>query len=264
MRGRRERTPLENALMCLIARAPMTGSELTRLLTRYPLAGTGKSPGAVYPALHRLAETGLVCGRPRRMGTDRSLALRARHRRAAAGGPVIARERGTVQEFGLTREGVVRLTAWAARRVTRREVLERPEHLMLRFALLPGLAGPTAARRLVLQCRRVCRELAEELVDEIEGQRGEASPSARLAMECTLALLEARVAWAQRAEAELARYAARAPELDAPRPARDVRAVLDALPDRLRKWVRCLRWDGSIAPELSTRPRPPPGRGRLL
>lgn len=225
--------------MCLIARAPMTGSELTRLLTRYPLAGTGKSPGAVYPALYRLAEAGLVFGRPRWTRTDRSLALRARLRRQAAGGPPVARERGTVQEFGLTGKGVVRLRAWATRRVTRTEVLERPEHLMLRFSLCTGLSGPTVARRLTLQCRRVCRELAAELAGEIDRGGGTASPSGRLAMECSLCLLEARVEWSWRAEIELARQARWEPELDTPPPAREAMVVLDMLPRRIRKWVRC-------------------------
>jgi DNA-binding transcriptional ArsR family regulator len=225
--------------MCLIARAPMTGSELTRLLTRYPLAGTGKSPGAVYPALYRLAEAGLVCGRPRWVRSDRSQALRARLRRAAAGGPLMARERGTVREFGLTHMGVVRLRVWATRRVTRTEVLERPEHLMLRFSLCTGLVGPSAARRVALQCRRVCRDLVADMSREIAGRGGTASPSARLAMECSLDLLEARVGWSRRAEWELARQARREPELDTPSPTREVMVVLDGLPRRIRKRIRC-------------------------
>jgi hypothetical protein len=225
--------------MCLIARAPMTGSEITGLLTRYPLAGTGKSPGAVYPALYRLAEAGLVCGRPRWTRTDRSRALRARLRRAAAGGPPVPPERGTVREFGLTHAGVVRLRAWATRRVTRTEVLERPEHMMLRFALCTGLAGPTAARRVALQCRRVCRDMAADMSSELARRVRTASPSARLAMECSLELLETRVAWSRRAERELERQAKREPELDTPSPTREVMVVLDGLPHRIRKRVRC-------------------------
>ena len=263
----RERTPLQNALMCLIARAPMTGSELTRLLTRYPLAGSGKSPGAVYPALHRLADAGLVFGRPRWTRTGRSWEVRARLRRSAAGGPPVRRERGTVQEFGLSRDGVVHLRAWVTRRVTRTEVLERPEHLLLRFSFCTGLSGPTAARRLALQCRRVCRAMAVELADEIEAEGDMASPSARLAMECSLALLETRVQWSLRADAELARHARQAPELDTPPPARDVMIVLDGLPRRIRKCIR-RPLPGELNPWGRSRPtaaRPPPhpsGRGR--
>ena len=237
--------------MCLIARAPLTGSELTRLLTRYPLAGTGKSPGAVYPALHRLAEAGLLCRRPRWVRTDRSRALRARLARAAAGGPVQGPVGGTVEEFGLTPVGVARLRVWATRRVTRTEVLERPEHLMLRFALCTGLSGPTAARKLALQCRRVCRDLAVELVQEIQRSGADSSPSARLALQLTLALLEARVAWSERAEVALARHAAREPALDTPPPARDVMALLDALPEDVRARIRWPLRDGTILPARS-------------
>lgn len=247
--------------MCLLARAPMTGSELVGLLRRYPLAGTGKSPGAVYPALYRLADAGLVCGRPRHTGSSRSRALHQKASPAAAvGSPVVALERGTVQEFGLTRAGVERLRGWACRRVTRQEVLERPEHLMLRFAMCTGLSGPTAARRVARQCRRVCGALAGELVEELERERGRASPSARLALQCTLALLQARVSWSRQAEAELDRHAARAPELDLAPPARDVLAALDRLPSRIRRRIRWPLRDG-LGPLASTgRPataRPP-------
>jgi DNA-binding PadR family transcriptional regulator len=243
--ARYHRTPLEYGLMCLIARAPMTGSQLVTLLRRYPLAGTGKSPGAVYPALYRLEEAGLVCARTRRTSHVRALYA------ARRGGP----GREGPREFGLTGEGVIRLRRWATRRVTRTEVLERPEHLLLRFAMCTGLAGPTAARRVALQCRRVCAELARELAEDIDRLRGTASPSARLALECTLALIEARVAWSRRAEVELARHAVREPELDAPPAARQVMAVLDRLPARIRDQ---LRWPWRDGPPPKPPPKPPP------
>ena len=266
------RTPLEYGLMSLIARAPMTGSQLVRLLRRYPLAGSGQSPGAVYPALYRLEAAGLVRGRMRALSRIRGFtptplptwtqwtreANLARAVRASRrGGSDVAGRRGRpgVQEFGLTRDGVARLREWSLRRVTRAEVLERPQHLLLRFAMCTGLSGPTAARRLALQCRRVCGELASELAEEIDRQRGRASPSARLAMECTLALLEARVAWSRRAEIELARHAARDPALDTPPPARDVMLVLDRLPQRIRAM---LRWPWRDGPPPTPPPKPLP------
>lgn len=250
--------------MCLIARAPMTGSQLVTLLRRYPLAGTGKSPGAVYPALYRLEEAGLVCARSRPTSHVRALYAARRgagvRRGSGVEGVPGARDARGAREFGLTGEGVVRLRRWATRRVTRTEVLERPQHLLLRFAMCTGLAGPTAARRVALQCRRVCAELARELVDEIDRDRGTASPSARLAMECTLALLEARVAWARRAEIELARHAARAPELDLPPAARRVLAALDRLPNRIRHQIRWPLRDGPPPlPPPKPAPRPDPG-----
>ena len=258
----RDRTPLEYALMCLIARHPMSGSQIVHLLRRYPLAGSGKSPGAVYPALYRLEAADLVTGRMRPPSLLRSFTVpprppndvdwrrAVRHARAVrasrSGGSDVAGRRGCpgVQEFGLTRQGVECLRAWSRRRVTRAEVLERPQHLMLRFAMCTGLSGPTAARRLALQCRRVCVELAAELAGEIDRHRGTASPSARLAMECTLALLETRVAWSRRAEIELAGHAAREPALDTPPPARNVMAALETLPERIRDMLRWPRRDG--------------------
>jgi len=227
----KDRTPLEYGLMCLIARAPHSGSQLVRLLRRYPLAGTGKSPGAVYPALYRLEAAGLVCWRRRRSSRGRDLFR--------------GEERGRgVREWGLTREGVSRLRGWATKRVTRREVLERPEHLLLRFTLCTGLSGPSAARRVALQCRRVCAELASELADGLERTGGESSVTCRLALECALGVLEAQVAWALRAERALWHEARRCPELDLPPPARDVMAALERLPARIRRWIHWPLRDG--------------------
>ena len=257
MTARRERTPLEYGLMCLIARAPMTGSELVRLLNRYPLAGTGKSPGAVYPALYRLADAGLVWGRPRWGRTEQSWDQRARMWRAAAGGLPARDRRATVLEFGLTHAGLLRLRARVTRRVTRGDVLERPEHLMLRFALCTGLVGPTAARRLALQCRRVCRAIVDEVRYEMGEERGAVSTSARLAMACTLSLLEARIRWSHRAEMELAALAARAPELDTPSPAREVMVAVSRLPKRIRKLVRWPLRDRRKPRVQPERARPP-------
>jgi DNA-binding PadR family transcriptional regulator len=253
--ARRTRTPLEYALMCLVARTPMTGSQIARLLTVYPLAGTGKSPGAVYPALYRLEAAGLLCRRSRRPRHFRSFGDVARWKR----GYEVSEGRRFMQEFGLTHAGVVALTAWVTRPVTRREVLERPQHLLLRFSMCTGLAGPTAARKLVLQCRRVCRALAEELSDHIARHPKESSPSARLATECTLALLDARVEWARRAELELWYHAVREPELDLPPPARYVLAALEKIPEPVRSWLRWPLRDGAPpAPTGSPPPSPPP------
>jgi DNA-binding transcriptional ArsR family regulator len=238
--------------MCLIARTPMTGSQITRLLTTYPLAGTGKSPGAVYPALYRLEAAGLVCRRSRRPRHFRSFADVSSWKR----GYEVSEGRRFMQEFGLTHAGVDALRGWATRRVTRREVLERPEHLLLRFSLCTGLSGPTAARRVALQCRRVCREAAAELSEHIARHRRESSPSARLAMECTLALLDTRVEWSRRAELELWYHAAREPELDLPPPARTVMAALERIPQPVRARLRWPLRDGA-PPSPPQRTRPP-------
>jgi len=252
----RSRTPLEYALMCLIARAPRTGNEIVRLLREYPLAGTGKSPGAVYPALHRLADAGLVRCRPRaRCEVDALYRQNAGSPIAAAGlTPGVRRFR----EHGLTRRGVADLRTWAVGPVTRAEVLERPDHLLLRFSFLVGLAGGTAARRFAAQYRRVAEQLTAELSGALNEARAESSPSSRLAMELSLRLLEARVAWAGQAAVELADFASRNPHLDDTGPARVVRSVVEGLPPHVRAAIRWPRLDGpQRAPRPRTRARSP-------
>ena len=250
----RSRTPLEYALMCLIARAPTTGNELVRLLREYPLAASGQSPGAVYPALHRLADAGLVKSRRRpRSEADAMSRQNAGSRLAGVGRPTPGVRR--FREHGLTGKGVASLREWALRPVTRAEVLGRPDHLLLRFSFVVGLAGGTAARRFAAQYRRVAEGLTVDMAHALNEARAEASPSARLAMELSLRLLEVRVAWAAQAAVELADFAARNPHLDDTGSARAVRSVVEGLPPHVRAAIRWPRLDGPHRAPRAPRPR---------
>src|SRR4029450_2602495 len=70
-------TTLEHALLGLLALAPMSGYDISRLFAATPLAHFSSSPGAIYPALKRLEQRGLVTAtldtttetRPRRVYT---------------------------------------------------------------------------------------------------------------------------------------------------------------------------------------------------
>lgn len=218
---RKARTPLEYALMCLVSRRPSTGYEITRLLREYPLAGHGKSPGAVYPALDRLIASGLVLSRgriPRRLNTPRE-----------------RWEGRTIREHGLTRAGVVELRRWATAPVTRAEMLERPEHLLLRFSVVIGLAGGKAGRRFVAEYRCVAGELVQDLSRSLGEARRDASDATRLWIELSLRLAKSRLNWARRAEADLRRRMRVDPALRECERSRNTRAALQRVPPDARR-----------------------------
>ena len=237
----RRRTPLEYSVMCLVARRPSTGYEITRLLQEYPLAGRGKSPGAIYPALERLVQSGLVQSRrrvPRRVRT----VLESSHGR-------------WIREHGLTRAGVVELRRWATGPVTGTEMLERPEQLLLRFSVIIGLAGGQAAQRFVREYRQVARRLAEDLSASM-GLARDASPTARLWMELSLQMARVRLLWARKAEAEFERRLAGDPVLCEGMLARNTRTAMERLPPEVQA---ALAW-----PHGERSPGKPPGRVRAL
>ena len=193
------RSHLEITLMCLIARAPATGARLVRLLREHPLMGRGQSPGAVYPALRRLREAGLVTSRakPRR---EALASFRARTGKYRDG-----RCARRFRECLLTAEGLEHLKDWAVQPVTRGEILERPDDLLLRFAFLSGLQGPEAVRSFLEGYEARAEELRQELGEFLGEDRGELSTSGRLALELELALVQTRRDWARRAAPEFAR-----------------------------------------------------------
>lgn len=196
----RRRTRLEITLMCLLARGANSGGGLVRILRECPIGGHGQSPGAVYPALARLADAEFIHKRPRRRGR-RWLCGR---RKKGYAGRYYPKKRQT--EYVLTYRGIAELRRWAKEPVTSADMLERPDFLLLRFALLPGLLGPAATQRFLAEYERVARSLTAHTrryveifgVDPVHPAR-DMSESVRLGFELTIDVLRARSRWAWRA-----------------------------------------------------------------
>lgn len=196
----RPRTRLEITLLCLLARAANSGGGLVRTLREFPIGGHGQSPGAVYPALERLAEAQFIERRQRKRGR-RWLYGRARKGHAGRYFPKTRQH-----EYVLTYRGIAELRRWAREPVTRTDMLERPDFLLLRFAVIPGLLGPAAAPRFLAQYARVARELALHTrrylerfaIDPVHPHR-DMSPSVRHALDLTIEVMRARGRWARRA-----------------------------------------------------------------
>ena len=196
----RRRTRLEITLMCLLARGGNTGSGLVRILRECPIGGHGQSPGAVYPALQRLEEAEFLQRRLWRSSRRRLCGWT----RTGFEGRYFPKKRQ--QAYVLTYRGIAELRRWAREPVTRADMLERPDFLLLKYLMIPGLIGTAATRRFLDQYERTAREIAgdtQRYVDwfqvDASGSERDMSATVRRAFELTIDVLRARLHWADRA-----------------------------------------------------------------
>ncbi|MDH4270850.1 MAG: PadR family transcriptional regulator, partial [Candidatus Aminicenantes bacterium] len=116
-------TTLEYALLGLVGMSPMTGYDVHKVFATTPLAHFSSSPGAIYPALQRLARIGLL---EARLDT----AKEARPRRV----------------YSLTTAGENALEAWLHQPVSREDLIRGAGAPVLRFSL----AGDRLSRAEIL------------------------------------------------------------------------------------------------------------------
>lgn len=176
----RPRTPLEHALLGLLLEQPRSGYALRRVFAETPIGRFSSSPGAIYPALARLEQQGLLQGR-----VDRT------HPRRPA------------RVLRLTAAGRRQVLAWIEGPVTAEDARERPDDLLLRFAFLPFANGDAPA--FLAACESAWRAEAAALAAWLDSEGRELSPHHRLAVEHGIASHEASAAWAAHAAATLRR-----------------------------------------------------------
>lgn len=171
---------LDYALLALIAQEPRSGYDLRKIFALTPLAHFSDSPGAVYPALRRLARklwVEPVAPRPR---TGR--------RRVA---------------FRIGAAGRRALLDWLRQPVTRDQVVRDPDGLLLRFAFM---GERLEAREIQAFLEGLLRELRLQLTD-LESffarESGGMSATGRLAFESGLAGVRAQISWARGAARRL-------------------------------------------------------------
>jgi DNA-binding PadR family transcriptional regulator len=128
-------TTLGFALIGLLHKGPLSGYDLRKIFQTTPMGHYSSSPGAIYPALRRLEEQGLVSG-----SVERGQSLRPR------------------KTFRPTRRGTQALRAWLAQPVTRDDVVFNLDVLLLRFAFMGNLSDAEETRRFL-----------QSLVKELEG-----------------------------------------------------------------------------------------------
>lgn len=170
----KEPTTLEFAILGLVALQPQSGYDLLQTFESTAIGNFSSSPGAIYPALRRLEQRGLVHG-----AVDDTRMLRPK------------------KIFRPTARGDEVLRSWLRREITRDDVRRRLDELMLRFAfhcLLPA----SASREFLDELAREVDEYVAELTEQLELFPDEAPPQGRMAFEFGLENYRACARWARR------------------------------------------------------------------
>jgi len=175
-------TTLEYALLGLVGMSPMTGYDIHKVFATTPLAHFSSSPGAIYPALRRLAHFGLL---EARLDT----AKEARPRRV----------------YSLTSAGDEALKAWLHQPVTREELIRGAGAPILRFSLAGGRLTREEILAYLGSYQKVVAEYLKELYGYMKQTNSPQEHHGRLALYLGIRGLESERDWIKWAATEIRR-----------------------------------------------------------
>lgn len=173
--SRRPPTNLEHALLGLLQQHPQSGYDLRKIFATTAMGNYSSSPGAIYPALRRLEERGLIAGR-----VDDTVALRPK------------------KIFRLTRTGRAALQRWLLQPIGRDDVMRKQDELLLRFAFYSCL-DRAASRRFLSELAQGVEEYLEELKEQRHLFPDDVPVHGRMAFEFGLEQYRAWGRWARKA-----------------------------------------------------------------
>ncbi len=156
----KEISQLGYALLGLMHKRPQSGYDLRKIFSSTSMKTYSDSPGAIYPALRRLEEQGLILGK-----LDQGSGLRRR------------------QLFRLAPAGLTALKKWIKRPITRNDLLWGQQEIILRFAFAHQVVGADAALTLLKSLEAELETYIPALHEEMRTIESVISVSARLAFE---------------------------------------------------------------------------------
>lgn len=172
-------TRLEQTLLGLLAMEPKAGYDLVRIFETTPMGHFSGSPGAIYPALARLEEEGLLRSDMEGGG--------ARPRRV----------------YSVTDAGHARLDGWLRAPITVEAVRDDLDMILLRFSVAETHLDPEESVALLEELGSAIRGYLDQLHAEVEALRGGPYVNPVLALEHGIAALEATLAWIDEATGTL-------------------------------------------------------------
>jgi DNA-binding PadR family transcriptional regulator len=183
----KHRTPttLEYALLGLVHAEPRSGYDLCKVFETTPMGHYSSSPGAIYPALKRLDNAGLVSGEVEKAGS-----MRPR------------------KKYTVTPLGQETLREWVSQGVSRDDLVWGGDELMLRFGfmgqLVPAQTVCGFLSELALAAESYVAELEAhyDMMSELELPAG-VSPTGRMALGQGIENYRVLVNWARQSLAEL-------------------------------------------------------------
>jgi len=172
----KDNTLLGYALLGLLHQQPLSGYDLRKIFASTPIGEFSDSPGAIYPALRRLQERGLVRG-----VVEESKGLRKR------------------RVFRITPKGLASFKAWQSRPIVRDDMMTRRSgQLLLRFAFMDQTFGPERALAFLREFARELSSYIPSLRQHLHAHANEMPLSGRLALESGVQDYEARLRWARK------------------------------------------------------------------
>ena len=160
------------ALLGLLHQQPRSGYDLRKIFANTPMGTFSDSPGAIYPALQRLAHQRLVRGQ-----IQESSSLRRR------------------RVFRPTASGRRAFKTWQTKPISSDDVIHRADELMLRFSFMDQTAGPAAARRFLKEFSRELRSYIPVLREFLKANGRQMPLSGRLALESGVRGYETLLRW---------------------------------------------------------------------
>lgn len=170
----RKDSVLGYALLGLLYGQPQSGYDLRKIFAATAMGSYSDSPGAIYPALERLARQGKVRG-----VVEESAGLRRR------------------RVYQVTQRGRAALKAWLKAPITRDDVMRRMGDLMLRFAFMDVVMAPVQAARFLRELEREIAAYLPELHEFLSAHASEMPLSGHLALESGVGEYEHRLQWAR-------------------------------------------------------------------
>lgn len=162
------------ALLGLLQPKPASGYDLRKIFSSTSMKTYSDSPGAIYPALRRLTQQGLVRGT-----IEDSVGLRRR------------------QVFRVTAKGFAELKKWISKPITRDDLTHGYEEIMLRFAFSETAAGATASVELLTSLQTALQAHVASLQKEYDASHKFMPTSGRLAFESGLRGAEYFLQWTE-------------------------------------------------------------------
>jgi len=162
------------ALLGLLLEKPKSGYDLRKFFATTAMGSFSDSPGAIYPALDRLARQGLA-----RATVEASTGLRKR------------------RVFKVTAKGLAAFKAWLRRPLTRDDLIHRGKELMLRFAFIDQTLGVDQATAFLREYARELEGYIPSLKAYLDATAANMPMSARLAFEFGVLQSEAGLKWAR-------------------------------------------------------------------
>jgi DNA-binding PadR family transcriptional regulator len=148
------------ALLGLIHQKPSSGYDLRKTFAETAMGNYSSSPGAIYPALERLADRGLIAGEVKASGGLRRRRL-----------------------YRLTRSGETELKKWLLRSIVRDDVMRGAQELMLRFSFMDQALGVDAAVSFLQKFRSALKTYVSDLESYLQDNQSRMPLSGRLALE---------------------------------------------------------------------------------